>query len=66
MRGEITRVDRGHVLRLERAQILRVVPVVEMAAEFLHARHGGERGFDAVERIAQAAPAEVTRRDDRQ
>jgi hypothetical protein len=66
VRGQVARVDRRYVARFERVQILRVVPVVQVAAEFLHARHRRQRRLDAIERVAQAAPAEVARRDDRQ
>ena len=66
MSGEIAAVHRGDIARLERPQVLRVVPVVEVAAV------GGMRASVPrvasmrSERVAQPAPAEVARRDDRQ
>ena len=66
VRGEVARVHRRHVARVERAEVLGVVPVVEVAAILLHAAQCAQRGLDAIERVAQATPAEVARRDDRQ
>ena len=40
--GQIAAVDRGDVFGIERPQILRVVPVVEMAAESREAAHASQ------------------------
>ncbi len=66
VRGEIAGVHRRDVARFQRPQVARVVPVVEMAAVLRHARQAAERGLDAIQRVAHAAPAEVARRHDGQ
>ena len=48
------------------SQGARLVPVVKMAAAPLHLARSCQRHVDAVDRIRQADPAEVPRRNDRQ
>ena len=66
VRGEIARVHRGDIARIQGPQVLCVVPVIEMTAVLLHPPQCAECRLDAIECIAQATPAEVARRDDRQ
>ena len=59
--GEIPAVDRRDVGRIERAQRARVVPVVVMSAEALHAEQRVERRLETLDGVEQADPAEVAR-----
>src|SRR6266446_8242199 len=61
MAGEIAAVDRRYVLRLERIAVLRVVPVVEVAAETLEGVHRLERGLETLDSVERADPAEIAR-----
>src|SRR5207247_3977993 len=63
MTGEISAVDGRHVLRVEGTTVLRVVPVVEVAAKPLETVHRLERGFQPLDGVERADPAEVARRD---
>ena len=57
--GKIAAIDRRHIFRVERAQVAGVVPIVEMAAETLHAAHGRQSGLKPFDRFLRSKPSEV-------
>src|SRR5712691_6267977 len=64
--GEVSTIDRGHVLRVERAEVTRVIPVIEMTTETLKAVHRAERGFEPLDCGQGTEPAEIVRGDGRE
>ncbi len=63
---EVSRVDRRNVRGPQGHERGRVVPVVEVTAEALHAGHGGERPGDALGELCHGLVAEVVRGDGRE
>ena len=61
MPGEIATIHRGHIVGLEWMELARVVPVVEVAVEQIHAAHRRQRGFQALNGFHGAQPPEITR-----
>jgi hypothetical protein len=61
MTREIAAVDRRDVLRLESVAVLRVVPVVEVAAAALEGVQRLQRGLETLDDIKRADPAEIAR-----
>ncbi|MNX73377.1 hypothetical protein D3C86_1047720 [compost metagenome] len=62
--GEVAAVHRRNVAGSKRLQRVRMVPVVEMAAMFLHLLDGLDRVLDPLQSIGKADPAELARRND--
>src|SRR5206468_9861233 len=59
MPREIAAFDRRDVLRLESVAVLRVVPVVEVAAAALEGVQRLERGLETLDDVEGADPAEI-------
>ena len=61
VRAEVAAVHRGHITRRQRLQGPGVVPVQEVAPVPLHGLQGHEGGFEPVEQLQRADPAELAR-----
>ena len=66
MASQIAAVDRGYVAWNERVQVEKIVPVVEMPAEFGQRGHRRHRCFQTPDRIARCDPTEVAGAGDRE
>ena len=66
MAGEVSAVDRRDVLRFERSAVRGVIPVVEVPAKALETVHRVQCGFETLDRIDGAEPAEIPGRHRRQ
>ncbi len=63
---KVAAVDSGNVTRTKRLQCVRMIPVVEMAAIFLHLLNGRDRIFDPLDGFSETDPAKLACRDCRQ
>ena len=63
MSSQIAAIHRRDILRVQRAKILRVVPVIEVAAEPLQVAHGRECRFQPVYGLGHPGPPEVAGAD---
>lgn len=61
--GEIAAVDGGDVGGVEHAQVLRIVPVEEVPLKPFEFLHGAESGFQPLDGLSEAGPAEVASGD---
>ena len=59
MAREIAAVDGGNVLRIERPEVDGIVPIVEVAAEPVHAAHRAKRRLKPHDHVVETDPAEI-------